>query len=893
MNEYDVIVVGAGNGGLTAACTLAKNGFKTLLLEKHNVPGGCATSFRRGRFEFEVALHQLSGLGKDDSPGPLRWLLNEIGVLDQLEWFEMREMCRVWLPGQLDITLEASFEKAAASLKERFPEEEKAIDAFLGLMDRYYEESVQIFSGKDSEPSSEKYPVYFKYALKTAQQVLDEFFRDPLIKLAFSAYWSFLGLPPSKLPFSELAYLMALYFRYKPYHLRGGSQALSNAIYRRFLEYGGEGRLSCEVQRILVEDGCVLGVLTSEGQEFRAGKVICNASPVSVYGRLMEPGTVPPEEMARWQAKSLGQSIFGLYIGLDCDPEVVGIKNATNFIFASQNLEEEYLRTCFLDTENDPLMITCYNLVNPDFSPPGTSLVTVLDLKYGEPWLNVPTDRYHETKNLMAAKILDRVEKLHPGFREHIEEMEIATPITYMRYLGTPGGCVYGFEKTLHDSPLFSKNKGSLVKGLYFVGGWMGNGAGFQPTLMSGWNVASSIMREEKDGAQEKKRTLNEATKRLIESYNSIEKEVAARQKKHRLDFSEIEKRCSQYLERIHPQEVSLVVEDKIIKSDSVATLRLKPLGRLFPPFQAGQHINLFLHLEGLRTQRPYTISSPPSEREHIEITVKRVEGGLVSNYLIDQLRPGDKVVSSGPQGNFYYQPLLHGTNLVFIAGGIGITPFVSMVREFSFQKEVLDICLIYACRTMDDAVFHEELKNLSQCEPGFSYLLVISEPDASYHGYTGFVDAQLIQRLGINPQVSTFFISGPAEMHDFCVSELKKLGVSRRRIKQNISGGWRDISVHPDWPREFTGDELFELRLSSGPKVLARAKEPIISALERAGIGVKSACRSGECSMCRVRLLAGRVFQPSEALLRESDAANGYIHCCSAYPLSDLLIDL
>lgn len=89
MTEYDVVVIGAGNGGFTGALTLAKAGRKVLLLERHNVPGGCGTSFVRGSFEFEVALHQLSGMGSDDRPGPLRSILGELGVLGKLEFVEM------------------------------------------------------------------------------------------------------------------------------------------------------------------------------------------------------------------------------------------------------------------------------------------------------------------------------------------------------------------------------------------------------------------------------------------------------------------------------------------------------------------------------------------------------------------------------------------------------------------------------------------------------------------------------------------------------------------------------------------------------------------------------------------------------------------------------------
>ncbi|HPS93848.1 MAG TPA: FAD-dependent oxidoreductase, partial [Deltaproteobacteria bacterium] len=102
MPDYDVVVIGAGNGGLTCALTLAQAGRKVLMLERHNVPGGCATSFVRGRFEFEVALHQLSGMGSPERPGPLRAILGEMGVLDKLEFVEMENLYRVAFPGTVD-----------------------------------------------------------------------------------------------------------------------------------------------------------------------------------------------------------------------------------------------------------------------------------------------------------------------------------------------------------------------------------------------------------------------------------------------------------------------------------------------------------------------------------------------------------------------------------------------------------------------------------------------------------------------------------------------------------------------------------------------------------------------------------------------------------------------
>ncbi len=208
MNGYEAVVIGAGNAGMTAAATLAKSGVRTLLLERHNIPGGCATSFCRGRFEFEVALHQLSGLGSAAAPGPLRSTLYGLDVLDRVEFVEMKNLYRVAVPGQLDITLPANREGVVRALQERFPEEGEAIEAFFDLVYDYFNQFIAIFFLRDPEVTREKYPLYFEYALKPAQEVLDRHFRDPLLKLALGAYWCYIGVPPRLLPFGDLAALL-------------------------------------------------------------------------------------------------------------------------------------------------------------------------------------------------------------------------------------------------------------------------------------------------------------------------------------------------------------------------------------------------------------------------------------------------------------------------------------------------------------------------------------------------------------------------------------------------------------------------------------------------------------------------------------------------------------
>lgn len=499
MADYDVVVIGAGNGGLTAAAALARKGLRVCLLEKHNVPGGCATSFCRGRFEFEVALHQLSGMGTSENPGPLRRILQELEVEEEIGWVQMDKLYRVVLPGQLDITLTAERSQAIAALQERFPAEKEAIVRFYDLVYQFLFEAMTVSRLKGEELKPESYPLYFKYGLKNAQEVLDEFFEDPLLQLTLSIYWGFMGLSPSRLPFTLLAGNIFVYMEFKPFHLKGGSQMLSNALVNQILKNGSDVRFNCATAKILLEEGKVCGVLTEKGDRLNTRIVISNASTIDTYVNLMEPEQVPAGELHTLSGSTIGVSAFTLYMGLDCPPEVLGMHDSMTVLCATADVEKAYASARSLSAQDDALILSCYTLDDPGFSPPGTTQAVAVLLKYAEPWNELAPEQYYETKFRLASQVLDRIEAEYPGFREHIEEIEVATPLTHMRYLGHPGGAIYGFDQYHKDSTMFVP-PASSVEGLYFAGSWVGT-CGFEPTLTSGSRAARAVLRDLAKGA--------------------------------------------------------------------------------------------------------------------------------------------------------------------------------------------------------------------------------------------------------------------------------------------------------------------------------------------------------------------------------------------------------
>jgi len=478
--DFDAVVIGAGNGGLTAAVSLAKSGVKTLLLEQHNVPGGCSTSFIRGRFEFEVALHQISGLGTQDKPGPLRGLFAKLGVLDKLELVEEHEIYRTVVPGKLDVTLPADREGSIQALVNRFPAEREGIQR---IFDVIYQLGRDVAKGA----------LACKYAFRNSQSVMDEFLSDPLLKLTIASYWSYVGPPPKQMAFMYLAIMLWVYIEYKPFHFKGGSQSLAQALLSSFLEAGGSARFSCGARKIVVKDGAVHAVVTNGGDEITTNRVISNASLVTTYIDMIGAEHLPDSALDKLRPNNIGPSAFTVYCGLDCEPADLGIDVSSTFVSDTGNVDTMFGPMHSIE-KSEGMLLTCYDVADSEFSPPGCSQVSLINLSYADQWLTLPPESYHETKYKHASHIVDIAEKIHPGFRDALEEVEVSTPLTHMNYLRSPGGAIYGFDQLPRDNGIFASHRPPL-KGLYHAGAWVGTG-GFQPTLESGIYAARAAIRD-------------------------------------------------------------------------------------------------------------------------------------------------------------------------------------------------------------------------------------------------------------------------------------------------------------------------------------------------------------------------------------------------------------
>ncbi|MFG2901767.1 phytoene desaturase family protein [Streptomyces zaomyceticus] len=489
-SDFDAVVIGAGNAGLTAAATLQRAGARTLLVERHNVPGGCATSFRRGRFEFEVALHQLSGIGAEGQAFSLRPLFDGLGIGDRLTWVREPDLYRTVVPGAFDVTLPADWEGATATLDAHFPGNRARLDRFFALVRDLTFWQIAAMRGTPADQVDE---LFFRHGLRPARDVLDEHFDDERLKAVLSTYWGYLGQPPSRLPFQDLALILFAYLEFKPWHVRGGSQAMSGAILDAFLEAGGEVRFHTSVEAILTRGGKAVGVRLDDGQEVSATDVVSNASLPLTYG-MLDGLDVPAAVRADLATRRIGVSGFVLHMGLDAPPAELGFTTSTTFV----NTDLDADRTSASWHTREPargICVTSYDVEPIGFAPSGATHVSLMTLQYGSAWDGVAPAAYAREKFAYAETLLDLVETVTPGIRGAIEEVDVATPLTMSRYLGHPGGAIYGYDQDATESWQFRDSERSPhVPGLHLAGSWSGMG-GFQPTLEAGVRVARRLLR--------------------------------------------------------------------------------------------------------------------------------------------------------------------------------------------------------------------------------------------------------------------------------------------------------------------------------------------------------------------------------------------------------------
>ena len=910
--HYDVIVVGGGLGGLSAAAFLARAGLHVRLFERHVQPGGYATTFIRKGYEFEVSLHELSGIGPPLDRGPLWHTLDELGVTQRVDFLPITNLYRTIAPG-VDVCVPTGRRAALDALQCAFPHERRGLARIIDSVFAVHGDTLHLQDRPDVSPAVAvaRYPRAARAAALTLGDVLHRELRDPLAKLALGQLWGYYGLPPSRLSYVYFAAATASYLRYGASYPKGKSQALSNAFAAVIGDAGGRVSLGNGVRRILVEGGRVTGVIDDREEHHTADHIVCNASPLSACLDLIGRESIPERTLRRLAASRPGLSSLTTWTVIEGAPSDVGITDHEIFLNTSVDLEEQY-RGCLELAPPVALSVTTYDAVDPDFSPPGTTSVALTALTDGAAWRRLNPADYPETKRHLAEAMVAQVEHHFPGFRDRIDVTVVGTPITNMRYTENPYGAIYGYEMTPADNPAWRPGQEGPVDGLWFAGAWTRPGGGYEPCIGSGRSAAEKVLRAMGTrkaagrGGCARTKIPRRPLWRRVEDYAALLGDAPAlaralRKDALRTEFADeplpAKGLVQRTVDRFHPWRMAVRI---VAVEDHTATskiLRLTPVEGTFPPFEAGQYVTVHREIDGVQTSRAFSIASPPGRLSTIELSVRRMPDGSFVEWMLDHLKPGDVLSISGPDGDFVHDPITDTNELVLIAGGSGIAPFRAMVEDVLDRGRPIDLTLIYGTRTADDVIFRAGLEALAMAHPErFRMALVVSDPEGAWAGQTGLIDTDCILRnvpAAALPR-KTFFLCGPAEMCALAERSLVELGVPRRRMRFEAYGPPREVTAEPDWPADVAADAVFRVTVQGqGAGFAAPAGEPLLNTLERAGLRIPSRCQTGVCGTCRTRLVEGRVYVPRTVVLRQADRLARVIHPCVAYPLSDVVVHL
>ena len=363
---------------------------------------------------------------------------------------------------------------------------------------------------------------------------------------------------------------------------------------------------------------------------------------------------------------------------------------------------------------------------------------------------------------------------------------------------------------------------------------------------------------------------------------------------------------------------------ETVAETHDVRTFRWVAEPPMLFDYQPGQFLTLDLEIDGNQVKRSYSISSSPTRPAALEITVKRVPGGLVSNWLHDHVRPGFAVWASGPSGKFTCLPR-PPEKLLLLSAGSGVTPVISMSRWLFDSGAQSDVVFLHSARTLDDVPFLAELAFMAARSRRFRSSLVLTRPppEQQWNGPTGRITPALVLREVPDYRSRTIYSCGPTPFMETAREVMTQLGFPMERFhlesfggakagergaKRPASSSMADLLPTPttvprlqpaarrqptaEMPR-VTAPRLAKVVFArSGREVAHDGETPLLELAERMGVSIPNACRAGVCGTCKVTVREGEVSMSCTDGLGPGEQAQGKVLSCIGLPRGAVVVE-
>jgi all-trans-retinol 13,14-reductase len=490
--HYEVVVIGAGIGGLTAAALLAKAGKSVLVVERHKRPGGYAHGFSRRGCRFDAGVHLVSGCSSEGyANGSIVYhIARALDIYGESRFIPVSPYASASFPG-LEVNLPAGEDALVAALSEFFPRERDNLRDMSRLCRQVAEEIMVADellgqAGTTGISPARQLAQMFRYRRATLGQVLNEKIADERLRGAYASLWPYLGLPPSRLSFLSWATMSAGYTYEGGYYSRGSFQTYADHLVASLEKQGGELLLNSSVRRIGVENGKVTGIVLENGQVIGADNVISNADARQTAEFLIGRDNLPSAYWDNLSRLSASISLFVVYLATDLD---IPAQNRAHEAFFYDSFDHELNYAMTRKGQPNWFSAAIPTLADSSLAPAGQHLMlltTLCPFDAGRSW--------RSAKMPFQQMLLKKAEKHFPGLNDRLLLVESGSPRTMERYTLNHQGAAYGWNPTPDQVGANRPAVRGPLNGLFYAGHWTRPGGGFVGVSFSGMLAAQAVL---------------------------------------------------------------------------------------------------------------------------------------------------------------------------------------------------------------------------------------------------------------------------------------------------------------------------------------------------------------------------------------------------------------